>query len=291
MSAVAGEVRRRQSPQRLRKAKMIEKFIEIAEEHPTIMLADFTRVPADHFQKVRKELAPDIRFFVIKKRLAQKAAEKIDRNGIRELMKKMPTGLVVIFSKKDPFETYKLVTERKVEVFLKPGDVAEEDVIIPEGPTDLAPGPILNDLRAIGIPTKIQGGKIAISQDFTILKKGEAALPQVADLLRSLNIKPLKVGFKVTAAIDEDGLLYSPELLSITREDIIEMLAKAHAAALNVSLELGEVNRHTIRPLTQRAAARALALALEAKWLSDKTIPLLIMRAAAAARALKGRIF
>ncbi len=290
MSTVTGEVRKKQSPQRIRKAKMMERFIELAKEYPTIMLADFARVPADHFQQVRKELAPDIKFFVIKKRLVQKAAERMDRKGIQELVKRMPMSLVAIFSKKDPFETYRLVTERKAEVFLKPGDVAEEDIVIPKGPTDIAPGPILTDLRAMGIPTKIQGGKIAISEDFTILKKGETASPQVADLLRNLNIRPLKVGFKVTAAIDEDGLLYLPEILSITKEDIIEMVVRAHSAALNLALEMGEINRHTVRPLTERAVARALALALETAWLSDKTIPLLIRKAAAAAKALQEKV-
>ncbi len=290
MSTVAGEVRRRQSPQRVRKAKMMERFKELAQEYPTVMLADFTRVPADHFQLVRKELSPDIKFFVIKKRLAQKAAEGMDRRGIKELVKRMPMSLVAIFSRKDPFETYRLVAERKAEVFLKPGDVAEEDIIIPKGPTDIAPGPILTDLRAMGIPTKIQGGKITISEDFTILRKGEVATPQVADLLRNLDIRPLKVGFRVTAAIDEDGLLYLPEVLSVTPEDIMEMIARAHTAALNLALEMGEINRHTIRPLTERAVARALALALEAKWLSDRTIPLLIRKAAAAAKALKEKV-
>ncbi len=290
MSTVTGEVRRKQSPQRIRKAKMMERFIELAKEYPTIMLADFARVPADHFQRVRKELAPDIKFFVIKKRLAQKAAERMDRKGIQELVKRMPMSLVAIFSRKDPFETYRLVTERKAEVFIKPGDVAEEDIVIPKGPTDIAPGPILTDLRAMGIPTKIQGGKIAISEDFTILKKGETASPQVADLLRNLNIRPLKVGFRVTAAIDEDGLLYLPELLSITREDIVEMVARAHSAALNLALEMGEINRHTIRPLTERAVARALVLALEAAWLSKETVPLLVRKAAAIAKALQEKV-
>ncbi|MDK2372033.1 MAG: 50S ribosomal protein L10 [Candidatus Korarchaeota archaeon] len=290
MSTVAGEVRRKQSPQRIRKARMMERFIELAKEYPTIMLADFARVPADHFQRVRKELAPDIKFFVIKKRLVQKAAERMDRKGIQELVKRMPMSLVAIFSRKDPFETYRLVTEKKAEVFLKPGDVAEEDIVIPKGPTDIAPGPILTDLRAMGIPTKIQGGKIAISEDFTIVKKGETASPQVADLLRNLNIKPLKVGFKVTAAIDEDGLLYLPEILSITREDIMEMVIRAHSAALNLALEMGEINRHTVRPLTERAVERALALALEAAWLSDKTIPLLIRKAAVAAKVLQEKV-
>ena len=290
MSTVTGEVRRRESPQRIRKAKMMEKFAELAKEYPTIVFADFARVPADHFQLVRKELAPDIRFFVIKKRLVAKVAERIDRKGLDELVRKMPLNLVVIFSRKDPFETYKLITERKAEVFLKPGDVAEEDIVIPKGPTDIAPGPILTDLRAMGVPTKIQGGKIAISEDFTILKKGEVASPQVVDLLRSLNIRPLRVGFKVTAAIDEEGLLYLPELLSITREDIIEMLAKAHAAALNLALEIGEINKYTISPLAERAVSRALTLALEVNWLSDKTIPFLIRKAAAAAKALKEEV-
>ncbi len=281
---------RRVSPQRVRKAKMMEKFAKLVKEYPTIMFADFARIPADHFQRVRRELSPDIRFFVIKKRLVAKVAEEIDRKGLKELVNRMPLNLVVIFSKKDPFETFHLIAERKAEVFLKPGDVAEEDIVIPKGPTDIAPGPILTDLRAMGVPTKIQGGKVAISEDFVILRKGEKASPQIADLLRNLNIKPLKVGFKVTGAIDEEGLLYLPDLLAITKEDIVEMIVKAHGSALNLALEIGEINRYTVRPLMERAIARALTLSIEINWVSDKTILHLIRKAVVAASALKEKV-
>ncbi len=288
MSAVA--VRKRESPQRARKARMMEKFAELVEKYPTIMFADFARVPASHFQHIRKELSPDIKFFVIKRRLVSKVANELDRKGLDKLLKHMPLNLVAIFSKKDPFETYRLITERKVNVYLKPGDIAEDDVIIPKGPTDIAPGPILTDLRAMGIPTKIQGGKIAITENYTIAKKGEAISPQVADLLRNLNIKPLKVGFKVTAAVDDEGLLYLPEVLSVTREDIVNMLAKAHSAALNIAIEIGEINRYTIRPLTEKAIRGAFSLALEIDWISDKTIPHLLRKAVVVAKALKEKV-
>ena len=282
--------RKRESPQRIRKAKMMEKFIQLAKEYPVIMFADFSRIPADFFQEIRKELTPDIRFFVIKKRLAVKASERVNRKGLDELVARLPGSLVVIFSRKDPFTTYRLVTSRTAEVFLKPGDVPEEDVVIPKGPTDLTPGPILTDLRAMGIPTKIQGGKIAISEDVVVLKAGEKASPQVADLLRALNIKPLKVGFRITGAIDEEGLLYTPELLAVTPEDIVNMIAEAHARALSLAMEIGEVNKYTAVPMTQMAVARAIRLAVELGWVTDETLPLLIRKAVAAAKALQEKI-
>ncbi len=288
MSAIT--VRKKESPQRIRKARMMEKFAELAKKYPTIMFADFARVPADHFQYVRRDLSPDVRFFVIKRRLVSKVVDGLDRKGLDKLMDYMPLNLVVIFSNKDPFETYRLVTERKANVFLKPGDIAEDDVVIPKGPTDIAPGPILTDLRAMGIPTKIQGGKIAITENFTIIKKGETVSPQIADLLRNLGIKPLKVGFKVTAATDEEGLLYLPEVLSVTIDDIRNMIAKAHSAALNVAIEIGEINRYTIRPLTEKAVKEALVLALEIGWISNETIPYLIRKAATIAKILKEKV-
>jgi large subunit ribosomal protein L10 len=173
---------------------------------------------------------------------------------------------------------------------MKPGDVAEEDVVIPAGPTDLAPGPILMDLRAMNIPTKIQGGKVAIAESVTILKKGQKASAQIADLLRALNIKPLKVGFKVTGAIDESGLIYSPEVLSVTREDILRLLQEAHMRSLNLAIELGEINRHTLAPMMQRAAARAIALSMRLNWVSDLTIPLLLRKAVQLAKLLNEKI-
>ncbi|MCS7103218.1 MAG: 50S ribosomal protein L10 [Candidatus Korarchaeum sp.] len=280
----------RKSKFRVRKEAAVERFLKLVEEYPTVMLADFSRIPADHFGRVRKELTPDVRFLVMKKTLLKKACGFSDRKGLKELAERLPMNLVVIFSKKDPFETYRLVSERKVEVFMKSGEVAEDDVIVPAGPTDLAPGPILMDLRAMNIPTKIQGGKVAIAESVTLLRKGEKASAQVADLLRNLNIKPLKVGFRITGALDEEGLVYSPEVLSVSLEDILKLIQMAHLKSLSLAIEIGEINRHTVAPLTQRAAKRALALSLGIGWLSDATIPLLIRKAVQTARMLKERV-
>lgn len=280
----------RKSASRLRKETIVERFLRLSREYPTIMIADFSRIPANHFGKVRKELAPDVKFFVMKKTLIKKACELSDRRGLRELVNRLPMNLVVIFSRRDPFETYRLVSERSVEVFMKPGEVAEEDIVIPAGPTDLAPGPILMDLRAMNVPTKIQGGKVFIAESTTVLRKGERASTQVADLLRSLNIKPLRVSFKVTGAIDEEGLLYSAEVLSVSLEDILRSIQMAHAKSLSLAVEIGEMNKHTIVPLTQRAVRRSLALSLGIGWLSDLTIPLLIRKAAQTARMLKEKV-
>ncbi|RSN68439.1 50S ribosomal protein L10 [Candidatus Korarchaeum cryptofilum] len=280
----------RRSSARIRKEEAINKFLKLLKEYPTVMIGDFSRIPANHFERVRRELSPDVKFFVMKKTLFKKACELSNREGLKKLSEMVPQSLVVIFSRKDPFDTYKLLSERKTEIFMKPGDVAEEDVVIPAGPTDLAPGPILMDLRAMNIPTKIQGGKVAIAESVTILKKGQKASAQIADLLRALNIKPLKVGFKVTGAIDESGLIYSPEVLSVTREDILRLLQEAHMRSLNLAIELGEINRHTLAPMMQRAAARAIALSMRLNWVSDLTIPLLLRKAVQLAKLLNEKI-
>jgi large subunit ribosomal protein L10 len=280
----------RKSKARIRKEEAINKFLKLVKEYPTVMIGDFSRIPANHFEKVRRELSPDIKFFVMKKTLLKKACELSDRKGLDNLLKAMPQSLVVIFSKRDPFDTYKLLSERKAEIFMKPGDVAEDDVVIPAGPTDLAPGPILMDLRAMNIPTKIQGGKIAIASEVTLLKKGEAASAQIANLLRALNIKPLKVGFRVTGAIDESGIFYSPEVLSVTREDILELIREAHMRSLSLAIELGEINRHTLAPMMRRAVMRALVLSMKLNWMSDLTIPLLLRKAVQVAKLLSEKI-
>jgi len=287
---MALETVRRKSNARIRKEEAINKFLKLLKEYPTVMVGDFSRIPANHFEKVRKELSPDVKFFVMKKTLLKRACELSDRKGLKKLLDAMPQSLVIIFSRKDPFDTYKLISERKTEIFMKPGDVAEEDVVIPAGPTDLAPGPILMDLRAMNIPTKIQGGKVAIAETVTLLKKGERASAQITDLLRALNIKPLKVGFKVTGAIDESGLFYSPEVLSVTKEDILRLLGEAHMRSLNLAIELGEINRHTLAPMAQRAAVRAIALSMKLNWVSDLTIPLLMRKAVQLAKLLEEKI-
>jgi len=275
---------------RAEKARQIERIRNLAKEYPVILFADFTRVPANAFQKLRKELAPETKLVVVKKKLVPIAFKDLDRPGLEKLLDHIPNSLVIVFSKESPTKIYKRLVENKINVFVKPNDIAQKDIVIPEGPTDLMPGPILTDLRAFGVKTKIRGSKVWIDAEKALVKAGERIDATIADVLHKLGIKAMEVYIKPSAALDANGILYLPEVLSMTPDRVEQMMRDAFQNAYKLAVEMGEIDRTTINVLIQRAYSRALSLALETGWISPETLPELIKRAYIQAKLLQEKI-
>jgi len=279
----------RKSEKRIKKERLIAKLISLLREYPNVLFAELGRMPADQMQRIRRELAPDTRLMVIKKRLVPIAFSQMGERGkvLEPLLDRMPRRLVVVATRKKPWEIAIKLREMEAFTDIRPGEVAEEDVVIPSGPTQLMAGPALTDLRAMGIPCRIVGGKIAITEDYVILRKGEKASKQIADVLRLLGVNPVRVYLKVTGAVDSDGVVYGPEILYLTDEDVQKWMAEAVSSAISLGVEVGDANERTIGPMLSRALLRARALAVETGWIDEKTVADLVRRAVASARALK----
>jgi len=92
--------------------------------------------------------------------------------------------------------------ESKSPAKAKPGQEAPEDIEIPEGPTDLIPGPAISELGALGIQIQIEKGKIHIKEAKVIAKQGAKISQGAADLMGKLDIKPFSVGFIPLCSFD-----------------------------------------------------------------------------------------
>jgi len=279
----------RKSEKRIKKEQLIARLISLLREYPNVLFAELGRMPADHMQRIRRELSPDTKLMVIKKRLVPIAFSQMGERGklLEPLLDRMPGRLVVVATRRKPWEIAIKLREMEAFTDIRPGEVAEEDVVIPSGPTQLMAGPALTDLRAMGIPCKIVGGKISITEDYVILKKGERASKQVADVLRLLGVNPVRVYLRVTGAVDSDGIAYDPEVLYLSDEDVQRWMAEAVSSAISLGVEVGDANERTIRPMLSRAFSRARALALEAGWIDEKIVQDLVRKAVVSARALK----
>lgn len=272
------------------KAKQIERIKKLAKEYPVILFADFERVPANAFQRLRKELAPETKLVVVKKKLVPLAFKELDRLGLQKLLEHVPNNLVIVFSKESPAKIYKKLVENKINIFVKPNDIAQKDIVIPEGPTDLMPGPILMDLRALGVKTKIRGSKVWIDSEKLLVKAGERIDATIADVLHKLGIKAMEVYIRPSAAVDAEGVLYLPEVLSMTSDKVEQMMREAFQNAFKLAVELGEIDKSTVSVLMQRAYAHALSIAAEIGWISPETLPELLKKAYIQAKLLQEKI-
>lgn len=272
---------------RERKIRTAELIRRLSDEYQNILFADFYRVPAELMQRIRSSLRGSARILVSKRRIAEKALK--DRKGF-DRIEELPRNLALIFTNESIFEIYSRISSMTTNVFVRPGEIAESDIIIPKGPTDLMPGPVLNDLKAMGIPTKIKGGKVEIEEDTVVVKAGDLIPRHVAEVLRALKIAPMEVRLRVKAAIDRDGVLYREDVLSTKEEDIYRMVADASARAIAVAIELGELSDRTVNVLVSRAYLNAINLAAEIGFITDKTAERLLIKAVMRAKTLSSYI-
>ncbi|MGC9103465.1 MAG: 50S ribosomal protein L10 [Candidatus Methanodesulfokora sp.] len=272
---------------REKKIRTAELIRRLSDEYQNILFADFYRVPADLMQRIRASLRGSAKILVSKKRIAEKALK--DKKGFNNIGG-LPRNLALIFTNENVFDIYSKISNMTTNVFARPGEIAESDIVIPKGPTDLMPGPVLNDLKAMGIPTKIKGGKVEIEEDTVVVKAGDLIPRHVAEVLRALKIAPIEVRLRIKAALDRDGVVYREDVLSTTEEEICRMVADASARAIVVAIELGELNERTANVLISRAYMNAINIAAEIGFITDKTAEMLLIKAIMRAKALSSYI-
>ena len=141
----------------------------------------------------------------------------------------------------------------------KTGQIADKDLEIPEGPTELMPGPAVSELSALGIKIQIEKGKITIKEPKIIVKKGEKISRGATEMLNKLDIKPFKVGFIPICSFDTKEKIFYSEI-KIDKEGTIEQLKTDYSKALAFAVEIGYSTKNTIKFLISRAGMHEKAL-------------------------------
>lgn len=95
----------------------------------------------------------------------------------------MEGQVAVIATEMNPFKLYKILEDSKTSAPAKPGAIATDDIVIPEGDTGFEPGPFLGELQQVGIPAKIDKGKIVVSKETVLVEAGEEVSAAVASTL------------------------------------------------------------------------------------------------------------
>jgi len=257
------------------KKKEVEFLTNLIKSHPVIALVDVAGVPAYPLSKMRDKLRGKAVLRVSRNTLIElaikRAAKELNEPELEKLADYIQGGAGILVTEMNPFKLYKLLEESKTPAPAKPGAVAPKDVVIPAGPTSIAPGPLVGEMQALGIPARIERGKVTIQKDHTVLKAGEVITEQLARILNALGIEPLEVGLNLLAAY-EDGIIYTPDVLAIDEQEYIEMLKRAYMHAFNLSVNTAYPTRETIEAIIQKAYLGAKSVAIEAGYITPETI-------------------
>lgn len=239
------------------KVKQVEELMKKFETYPVIAIFDLFQLPNRVLKEIRKLLKEKAEVKVVKKRIAFIAMKKFDK-GLEKLIEKIDFPLGLIFSKENPFKLFNLIEENKVPDFAKGGEIAEEDILIKAGTTNLMAGPAISEFSKLKIPVGVEQGKIVIKKDHVLVKKGEVITPEAASILRKLNIPSLKIGLRIKY-VYENRTIYEREVLELVKT-FKEKLIKCYQNYLNFTIAIDWPTKDNIKYLLIKAHQYARAL-------------------------------
>ncbi|MGQ9460945.1 MAG: 50S ribosomal protein L10 [Candidatus Bathyarchaeaceae archaeon] len=272
------------------KAEEVEEIKNLIQQYKAVGVADLQKVRAVQLQELRRKLEKSAHLRVVKNTIMKRAIiECKEKLGIEKLEEHLGGSNIFLFTNLNPFKLALLLEKSRVKTTAKAGDIAAFDVIIPAGNTGLAPGPIISQFTAVGLPTRIEAGSVWVSRDTLVAKKGDVITARLASVLSKMGIKPVDVGLTIKAVYDE-GLILTEEQLRLDLGEFRQSVEEAYSHAFNLSLKAVYPLPENIAILLQTAYHEAYRLALNAGIPTRDTIADLIRRAHAEMLSLSSRL-
>ena len=235
-----------------KKIQSVKELSELLKGNRTLLIASIKNIPASQFQEISKKLRGKAVIKVPKKNLIIRVLNGSNEEELKRLSEKVDDSTAIIFSNLDPFDLSLELIQNRSSTRAKPGQISEEDIEVPAGPTNLVPGPAISELGALGIAIMIDKGKISIKEAKIIAKKGEKISKGASEVMSKLGIKPFKVGFTPLAAFNiTDKKLYLE--IKINVEETLLDLREKFGKALAFAVSIGYASKDTIKLLINKA--------------------------------------
>ena len=271
-----------------KKTQMYQTLQELPKKYKVMALVRMEKVRATQLLPLRKKLQGKVEIVSIKDKVAQRAIEKLDMEGIGK-MKEMLTGqCLFMFTNMSPFELNIFLSKNKILLSARGGDIASIDVIVQPKNTGIAPGPMLTEFKENKIPTKIDQGTIWILKETTPVKKGDAISAKLAALLGKLDIKPIEAGIVLNAALSE-SVLFSEEQLIVDVEKIKMQLVQANQQAVSLSIEASYITEDNIIQILAKASQAANNLSVEAGYVTEENKEQILQKAESQAQGIANK--
>ena len=261
------------------KISEVEEMTQLITQYKVIGIANLQKVRAAQLQELKKNLADKVYMRVMKNTLMKISIENCkEKTELKKLAEYLIGSNVYLFTDLNPFRLALLLERGKVRTTAKSGDIAAFDVIVPAGNTGQSPGPIISQLNAVGLPTRIEAGSVWINKDTLVVRKGETISERLASVLSKLGIKPVEAGLIIKVAFD-DGLIITQEQMQIDINETKQNIEKAYSNAFALSLSIAYPTSENTVMLLQVAHREAYLLSLNASAPTKETMADLIRKA------------
>ncbi|KAL8263177.1 hypothetical protein R6Q59_024526 [Mikania micrantha] len=196
---------------------------QLLDDYTQVLVAAADNVGSNQLQNIRQGLRGDSVILMGKntmmKRSIRMHSEKTGNKAYLNLIPLLVGNVGLIFTKGDLKEVREEVAKYKVGAPASVGLVAPVDVVV------------------LNIPTKINKGTVEIITPVELIKKGDKVGSSEAALLAKLGIRPFSYGL-VVLTVYENGSVFSPEVLDLTEDDLIEKFALGVSMVTSLALAI-----------------------------------------------------
>lgn len=270
------------------KREEVDELVDFIDSYNSVGIVGVAGIPSRQLQAMRRELHGSAAVRMSRNTLTNRALEEVD-DGVEALTEYVSGQVALVGTNDNPFGLFKQLEASKTPAPINEGEVAPNDIVIPEGDTGVDPGPFVGELQTVGAAARIQDGSIKVTEDSTVLSEGEVVDADLANVLVELGIEPKEVGLDLRAVYSE-GVLFEPDELEIDVDEYRADIQSAAAAARNLSVNAAYPTAATAGTLLAKASGEAKSVGLFADIESPDVVPDLIGKADAQLRALAAQI-
>ena len=155
------------------KSSEVEAIKDIFKEYKSVGIASLKKVRASQLQELKKTMKGQVYLRVLKNTLIKIAIEEMNQAELKKLEEYLEGSNVFLFTDLNPFKLALMLEKGKVKTFAKANDIAAEDIVVPSSNTGQPPGPVISQLNAVGLPTRIENGSVWVSKDTLVVRRGE----------------------------------------------------------------------------------------------------------------------
>ncbi|KAH7553747.1 hypothetical protein JRO89_XS12G0050800 [Xanthoceras sorbifolium] len=244
------------------------KLCQLLDDYSQILIVAADNVGSTQLQNIRKGLRGDSVVLMGKNTMMKRSvrihSEKTGNNVFLNLIPLLQGNVGLIFTKGDLKEVREEVAKYKVGAPARVGLVAPIDVVVPPGNTGLDPSQT-SFFQVLNIPTKINKGTVEIITPVELIKKGDKVGSSEAALLAKLGIRPFSYGLVVQSVYDS-GSVFSPEVLDLTEDDLVEKFAAGVSMVTSFALAISYPTLAAAPHMFINAYKNVLAIAVATEY-------------------------
>ncbi len=270
------------------KRQEVADVTDFLDRYDSVGVVAITGIPSRQLQDMRRNLHGSAELRVSRNTLLARALDATE--GGRDQLTDFVSGQVgLIGTNQNPFSLFQQLEASKTSAPINAGEIAPNDIVIPEGDTGIDPGPFVGELQSVGANARIEGGSIQVMEDSVVLEAGEEVSADLSNVLTELGIEPKEVGLDLRA-VYADGVLFEPEDLELDIEAYRADISAAAGRGRNLALNAEIATTATAPALLAKASGEAKNLALYAAIEDEAVMPDLISKADGQVRALAAQI-